>query len=80
MSERAERPLRADEPTSLRAFLDHHRDTLRWKTDGLTREQLAVALPPSTLTLGGMLKHLSVVESGWFEESFAGRPPPTTGR
>jgi uncharacterized damage-inducible protein DinB len=73
VSERAHRPLRADEATSLRAFLDHHRDTLRWKTGGLTQEQLAVALPPSTMTLGGMVKHLSVVESGWFEESFAGR-------
>jgi hypothetical protein len=78
VSERADRPLRADEVTSVRAFLDFQRDTLRWKTDGLTQEQLAVALPPSSMTLGGIMKHLSVVESGWFEESFAGRPlmPP----
>src|SRR6478609_2943090 len=71
-AERAERPVRADEATSLRAFLDHHRDTFRWKCSGLAQEQLAQPLPPSDMTLGGMMKHLAVVESGWFEETFAG--------
>ncbi len=66
-------PLRADEGTTLRAFLDYHRETFRWKCSGLTQQQLARRLPPSQMTLGGMMKHLAVVESSWFEEDFAGR-------
>jgi hypothetical protein len=65
--------VRADEVTSLRAFLGYHRDTLRMKCSGLTQEQLARPLPPSDMTLGGIMRHLTVVESGWFEEGFAGR-------
>ena len=53
------RPVRADETTTLRGFLDHHRDTFRWKCSGLTQEQLARPLPPSDMTLGGMMKHLA---------------------
>ena len=56
----------------LRAWLDYHRDTLRWKVDGLTQEQLAQPLPPSSMTLGGMMKHLALVESNWFEVVLAG--------
>ncbi|WP_402465111.1 DinB family protein [Isoptericola aurantiacus] len=64
--ERTEPPLRADESTTLRAFLDYHRDTLRRKAAGLTAEQLRTPLPPTTMTLGGLLKHLAYVESNWF--------------
>jgi hypothetical protein len=67
------RPVRADEITTLRGFLDHHRDTFLWKCSGLTREQLAKALPPSDMTLGGMMKHIAVVEQSWFEDDFVGR-------
>ena len=69
---RTEPALDADEPTMLRGWLDYHRDTLRWKVDGLTREQLAQRLEPSTLTLGGLMKHLALVESDWFEVVLAG--------
>ena len=69
---RLDPPLQADETTTLRAFLDYHRDTIRWKCGGLTREQLAHALPPTDLTLGGIMKHLAVVESDWWEVTFAG--------
>lgn len=69
---RIDPPLQGDEATTLRAFLDYHRDTLRWKVDGLTQEQLAQTLAPSTLTLGGLVKHLALVESNWFEVVLAG--------
>jgi uncharacterized damage-inducible protein DinB len=69
---RTDPPLDADEPTMLRAFLDYHRDTLRLKVDGLTREQLGQTLPPSSMTLGGMVKHLALVESNWFEVVLTG--------
>jgi uncharacterized damage-inducible protein DinB len=69
---RTDPPLQGDEATTLRAFLDYHRDTFRWKCSGLTQEQLARSLAPSDMTLGGMMKHLAVVESGWFEKTFEG--------
>jgi uncharacterized damage-inducible protein DinB len=56
----------ADESTMLRGFLDFHRDTLRIKTEGLDQLQLAARLEPSTMTLGGMLKHMALVEDNWF--------------
>jgi hypothetical protein len=71
--DRTERPLRADEATTLRAFLDYHRDTFRMKCSGLTQAQLAQALPPSDMTLGGMMKHLAVVDQTWFEDDFLSR-------
>src|SRR3954467_3255287 len=70
MSERAgarvDPPLRAGEAETLLAFLDYHRDTFRGKVAGLDREQLGRTLAPSTMTLGGMVKHLTLVEENWF--------------
>ena len=65
-TERRDPPLIADEQTMLLAWLDFHRDTLRLKTEGLTSDQLSAPLPPSTLTLGGLLKHMALVEDHWF--------------
>jgi uncharacterized damage-inducible protein DinB len=74
--ERVDPPASADEKTMLSAFLDYHRDTLRWKCDGLTPEQLIrQASPPSTLRLLGLVRHLTEVEEGWFTHHFAGGPP-----
>jgi len=77
-SGRIDPPLQGDEATTVRAFLNYHRDTFRWKCSGLTQDQLARAIPPSDMTLGGLMKHLALVESGWFESTFAGgeRMPP----
>ena len=70
---RADPPLRGNEATTLRAFLDFHRDTFRWKCSGLTQEQLALAHGPSDMTLGGMMKHLAIVDQSWFEDDFMDR-------
>ena len=43
------------------------------KCSGLTQEQLAQPLPPSDMTLGGMMKHLAIVDQSWFEDDFVGR-------
>jgi len=75
-STRTEAPLRADEVTALRRFLDYHRDTFRWKCADLTQEQLALTHPPSTMTLGGMMKHLALNEVGWFGSTLDGVPYP----
>jgi hypothetical protein len=51
----------------LDGFLDFHRETLLWKCAGLTDEQLrARAVPTSTLSLLGLVRHLTEVERGWF--------------
>ena len=55
-----------DEVGMLRSFLDHYRATIRLQASGLTDAQLDQTLPPSDLTLGGMLKHLAFVEDYWF--------------
>ena len=59
-------PLAAGELETLLGFLDFHRSTLGWKTRGLADEQLGLSLPPTTMTLGGLLKHLAFVEDYWF--------------
>lgn len=57
-------------------FLDYQRATLIWKTSRLDGDQLRIARPPSTITLGGLLKHLAYVEDYWFTEVVAERPAP----
>ncbi|WP_265520153.1 DinB family protein [Oerskovia flava] len=69
---RTEPPVVADEIGTLRGFLDFHRETMRWKTAELGATELATRLPPSTMTLGGMLKHLAFVESHWFSVVLVG--------
>jgi uncharacterized damage-inducible protein DinB len=73
---RTEPPLTGSENEILVGFLDHHRDTLRMKTDGLDAAQLDQRLEPSTMTLGGLLKHLAYVEDWWVNQVFAGNPAP----
>jgi uncharacterized damage-inducible protein DinB len=58
----------------LSAFLDYQRATVLWKAEGLDADQLRQPLPPSSLTLGGILNHLALVEDSWFRERFAGLP------
>jgi uncharacterized damage-inducible protein DinB len=65
--ERADPPLQADERTTLTAFLDFQRATLALKCDGLTDDQLRErAVPPSSLSLLGILRHMADVEHNWF--------------
>ena len=60
-----------DELSSLREFLQWHRDTLISKCSGLTGEQLMLkAVPTSQLTLLGLVRHLAEVERWWFRRSF----------
>jgi hypothetical protein len=72
---RVDPPTAASERDLLRGFLDFHRGTLLWKTAGLTGEQLTQArIEPSTMTLLGLVRHLSEVERYWFQLCLAGRP------
>lgn len=71
-SERVDPPLLGDELATLRGFLDYYRHTIRIKSAGLDQTQLAATLGPSTMTLGGLLKHLAIVEESWFTEVLQG--------
>jgi uncharacterized damage-inducible protein DinB len=72
--ERRDPPLRASEADTLTAYLDYHRDTLRMKVADLDRDQLGRTLGPSTMTLGGLVKHLTLVEENWFSVVLDDRP------
>ncbi|RSS83727.1 DinB family protein [Streptomyces sp. WAC06614] len=67
----------AGEREMLEGWLDYHRATLAWKCAGLTEEQLRTAsLPPSELTLLGLVRHLTEVERYWFREIMLGADLP----
>lgn len=67
----------ADERTTLRGFLDYHRQTLLWKCEGLTDDQLRLRpIPPSGMSLLGLIRHLADVERGWFRRDLAGEDAP----
>jgi uncharacterized damage-inducible protein DinB len=75
---RPEPPLMADETATLLGFLDYQRATFGWKTDGLDAEGFRKTFGASSMTLGGMMKHLALVEDGWFTEALRDEPlgPP----
>ena len=55
------------ERDALEAWLDFHRDTLLFKCAGLTARQLKErAVPPSRLSLLGLVRHMTEVERWWF--------------
>lgn len=66
---RPEIPLDGDELDTLVGFLEFHRATLEWKTRGLDAAGLGATLHPTTMTLGGLLKHLAYVEDDWFSRT-----------
>jgi Protein of unknown function (DUF664) len=72
--QRSDPPYAADEATMLRSFLDYYRATILRQADGLTAEQLATPLPPTTMTLGGMVKHLAWAENWWWRQVLEGGP------
>lgn len=70
-------PQTADERAMLVAFLDWHRETFALKCADVTAERLSEhGVPPSGLTLHGILRHLAAVERRWFRQQFAGEAVP----
>jgi uncharacterized damage-inducible protein DinB len=61
----------------LSAWLDYHRATLLLKCGALTDDQLRQrSVPPSDLSLLGLVRHLTDVERGWFRCALAGEDVP----
>jgi hypothetical protein len=72
--DRTRPPTVGDERALLDGFLDWNRQTLLWKCSGLTADQLKIVAAPSTLTLLGLVRHLTDVEQWWFNVRAAGQP------
>jgi uncharacterized damage-inducible protein DinB len=76
-TERPWPPNIAGERETLRGFLDHHRATLALKCDGLTDEELRrQSVPPSALSLLGLVRHMAEVERAWFRRVVGGEDVP----
>ncbi|PZF83739.1 mycothiol transferase [Jiangella anatolica] len=65
-----------DEVEMLTFALDRARAQFAWKCDGLDAKALSTPLPPSTMTLGGMLKHMALAEDMRIAEFITGDPMP----
>jgi uncharacterized damage-inducible protein DinB len=58
------------EKATLVEYLANYRLTLGMKCAGLTPEQLAMrSVPPSTMSLLGLVRHLARVEHNWFQRT-----------
>jgi uncharacterized damage-inducible protein DinB len=79
--DRAMPALQADECTTQSDWLDFYRATLLMKCEGLSEDQLRTAsVPPSPLTLLGLVQHLAEVERNWFRRVLLGEElPPIYG-
>ncbi len=74
---RSKPPRLADERVTLTGFLDYQRETLAIKCAGLTAAQLRErAVPPSALSLLGLVRHMAEVEQSWFRLVMSGQPVP----
>src|SRR5687768_12439793 len=74
---RIEPPLTGGERETLRAYLDWHRGTLALKCQGLSDEDLRRrSMPPSTLSLLGLVRHMAEVERSWFRRVLDGQDVP----
>ena len=63
---------RGPERLMLVQFLDFYRTVLVRKSAGLSCDQLAMRVGASSLTLGGLIKHMAYVEDHWFHSGWAG--------
>jgi uncharacterized damage-inducible protein DinB len=70
---RPEPPIDGDETATLLGFLDYQRATLEWKCEALDSAGLNATVGVSSMTLGGILKHMAYVEAHWFSQSLHGR-------
>jgi hypothetical protein len=61
----------------LTVWLEYQRSTLLWKCEGLDGAALArQVLPPSSLTLLGLVRHMAIVEWWWFDHILTGSSSP----
>ena len=74
-------PRDGDQPVGEKAtyvdYLRIYRHTLALKCEGLTPQQLATrSVPPSSMSLLGLVRHLAGVEQFWFAQTAQGLDEP----
>ena len=69
-----EPPLAGNEVDTLLGSLERQRATFAWKCGGLDAAGLRVTVGASSITLGGLLKHLAYVEDATFAMKLLGQP------
>jgi uncharacterized damage-inducible protein DinB len=62
----------SDPKADLHRYLQEARDALLWKLDGLTEYDIRRPLVPTGTNLLGLVKHLALVEQGYFGDTFGG--------
>jgi uncharacterized damage-inducible protein DinB len=72
---RTEPPRAGDEAATLLGYLDFQRATLAWKCAGVDAAGLRATVGVSSMTLGGLLKHMALVEDWWFSQWLHGQEP-----
>lgn len=70
-----EPPVAGDETATLLGSLQRQRATLAWKCGGLDEAAMRATVGASSVTLGGLLKHLALVEEDYFSGRLHGRAP-----
>ena len=72
---RPEPPMQSPELETLLGFLEWQRSTFAWKCTGLDADHLRRVVGVSTMTIGGLLKHMTFVEQYWFRRALHGADP-----
>jgi hypothetical protein len=75
LDEWPEPPVDGDEAATLIGSLERQRATFAWKSAGLDAPALRVSVGASSVTLGGLLKHLALVEDHYFSVRLLDRAP-----
>jgi hypothetical protein len=70
-----EPPVAGDETATLMGSLERQRATFAWKSGGLDAAGLRATVGTSSMTLGGLLKHLALVEDQYFSRRLLDRDP-----
>ena len=70
-------PRVASEREALTAYLEYYRATVEMKCRDVTPDQARTrSMPPSSLSLHGLVRHLAGVERWWFQQNFERRDVP----
>ena len=72
---RPEPPIAGDEVSTLLGSLERQRATFKWKCTGPDAAGMQATVGSSSVTLGGLLKHLALTEDYTFSTKFLGRSP-----
>lgn len=70
-------PEEANEVETLLGFLDYHRATFEWKCSDLDSSGMSLTIGSSSMSLGGLMKHLALVEEHWFSRRLFDRDRST---